>query len=97
MNGPPSSPYGRLRAARGHPEPYNVRYFYLGNEISQQQRYPSYPANITKIRPPSVGEYKQMLLNIVGPMLQASPTPIRLLTVSASTAWNRGAASVAFL
>jgi len=66
-----------------------VRYFYLGNEIAQQARYPTYPMNITTIRPPSVQEYKQMLLNIVAPMLKASPSPIRLLTVSGSVAWNK--------
>jgi len=89
VNGPATSPYGKLRAARGHPEPYNVRYFYLGNEIAQQARYPTYPQNISIIRPPSVQEYKQMLLNIVAPMLKASPAPIRLLTVSGSVAWNK--------
>ncbi len=32
-NGPATSRYGALRAAQGHPEPYNVRYWELGNEI----------------------------------------------------------------
>lgn len=32
-NGPASSKYGSLRAANGHPEPYGVRYWELGNEI----------------------------------------------------------------
>ena len=32
-NGPASSEYGRLRAERGHPEPYNVRFWSLGNEM----------------------------------------------------------------
>jgi alpha-N-arabinofuranosidase len=32
-NGPPTSRHGALRAANGHPEPYRVRYFELGNEI----------------------------------------------------------------
>ena len=32
-NGPEDSTYGRLRAQRGHPEPYNVRFWSLGNEF----------------------------------------------------------------
>lgn len=33
-NGPADSPLGRLRAADGHPEPYRVRFWEIGNEIS---------------------------------------------------------------
>jgi alpha-N-arabinofuranosidase len=32
-NGPASSKYGALRARNGHPEPYGVKYWELGNEI----------------------------------------------------------------
>ena len=32
-NGPPSSKYGSLRARDGHPEPYRVKYWEIGNEI----------------------------------------------------------------
>jgi alpha-L-arabinofuranosidase len=32
-NGPATSRYGALRAAGGHPEPYRVKYWELGNEI----------------------------------------------------------------
>ena len=32
-NGPVTSRWGALRAAHGHPEPYNVKYWELGNEI----------------------------------------------------------------
>jgi alpha-N-arabinofuranosidase len=32
-NGPASSKYGAMRAANGHPEPYHVRYWEVGNEI----------------------------------------------------------------
>ena len=31
-NGAPDTEWGRLRAERGHPEPYNVKYWSLGNE-----------------------------------------------------------------
>ncbi len=32
VNGPPSSKWGKLRAANGHPEPYRVRAWNIGNE-----------------------------------------------------------------
>jgi len=32
-NGGADSPMGALRAANGHPEPYNVRYWEIGNEV----------------------------------------------------------------
>ncbi len=32
-NGSPDTPYGRLRAERGFPEPYGVRFWSLGNEF----------------------------------------------------------------
>ncbi|HEX8773895.1 MAG TPA: alpha-L-arabinofuranosidase C-terminal domain-containing protein [Pyrinomonadaceae bacterium] len=32
-NGAPSTKYGAMRAANGHPSPYNVRYWEIGNEI----------------------------------------------------------------
>jgi alpha-N-arabinofuranosidase len=32
-NGPASSRYGAMRAANGHPEPYGVKYWEIGNEI----------------------------------------------------------------
>ena len=89
LNGSPQSRWGALRAARGRVEPYNVTYWYLGNEISQQARYTNYPNDVRGIGPPSVAKYKQMLLNVVGPLLNASSTgPLRLLTVSASDEWN---------
>ncbi len=88
VNGGVETPYGALRAKNGHPKPYNVTYWYLGNEIAQQARQPNYPNNSTLIRPPGVQEYKKMLTNIVPPMLKASGTKLRLLTVSGSVQWN---------
>lgn len=32
-NGPTDTPMGRLRTANGHPEPYGVRYWEIGNEV----------------------------------------------------------------
>ncbi|VAX27567.1 alpha-L-arabinofuranosidase [hydrothermal vent metagenome] len=37
FNDPPTTELGKLRAANGHPEPYNVKYFMLGNEIWSPQ------------------------------------------------------------
>ena len=39
-NGPASSSMGRLRKDRGQPEPYNIKIWYLGNEIGVQGRFP---------------------------------------------------------
>ncbi|MHC4944521.1 MAG: alpha-L-arabinofuranosidase C-terminal domain-containing protein, partial [Planctomycetota bacterium] len=32
-NGPPDSPMGRLRAANGHPDPFDVKWWAIGNEM----------------------------------------------------------------
>jgi len=32
-NGPANSKYGAMRAANGHPEPFRVKYWEVGNEI----------------------------------------------------------------
>ena len=36
VNGPSNSPMGRLRAANGHPEPYRVKYWQIGNELGDE-------------------------------------------------------------
>ncbi len=38
-NGPPDSKWGSLRASQGFPEPLNVRYFEIGNEINQPHQW----------------------------------------------------------
>ena len=40
VNGPADSPWGKKRAANGHPAPYGVKYWQVGNEIEE----PGYPA-----------------------------------------------------
>jgi alpha-N-arabinofuranosidase len=35
-NGPVGSPMGKLRAANGHPEPYGVKYWQIGNELGDE-------------------------------------------------------------
>ncbi len=39
LNGPASSPWGRRRAANGHPAPYGVRYIEIGNEETTNRHY----------------------------------------------------------
>jgi len=39
-NGHVSTPYGALRAQRGHPEPYDVRTWYIGNEAAYIAGFP---------------------------------------------------------
>ncbi len=36
FNGPATSPMGRLRAANGHPEPYRITYWQVGNELGDE-------------------------------------------------------------
>ncbi|MGE5609625.1 MAG: alpha-L-arabinofuranosidase C-terminal domain-containing protein [Bacillota bacterium] len=36
FNGPASSPMGKLRSANGHPEPYRVKYWQIGNELGDE-------------------------------------------------------------
>ncbi len=36
FNGSPDTPMGKLRAANGHPEPYRVRYWQIGNELGDE-------------------------------------------------------------
>jgi alpha-N-arabinofuranosidase len=38
-NGPVSSPMGKLRAANGHPEPYRVKFWGVGNEMWGDYQY----------------------------------------------------------
>jgi alpha-L-arabinofuranosidase len=35
-NGPATSPMGKLRTANGHPEPYGVKYWQVGNELGDE-------------------------------------------------------------
>ena len=82
---------GRLRAIRGHAAPHNVSYWYLGNEISQQQRYRGYPATHEHDGPPSADEYAKMLSALVPRVRAASPSwALRLIVVGTTNeAWNR--------
>jgi alpha-L-arabinofuranosidase len=81
------TPMGQLRAARGHREPYNVKYWYLGNEISQQARYPNFPNSTRHDGPPSPADYAQIAARLVSTLRGVDPT-VQLLPVAGNDAWN---------
>ena len=83
-----STKYGALRAHRGHADPYNVSYFYLGNEL-WQVRCPHYPANETCYPGPNKTEYADIVRRLVSEMRAASPNhPLRLLTAMGNDPWD---------
>jgi alpha-L-arabinofuranosidase len=43
-NAPPTTPWGQVRAAQGHPEPFNLRYVNIGNELNCREYTERYPA-----------------------------------------------------
>jgi len=64
-NGSADTPYGKLRAQNGHPEPYDVKYWEIGNEsygpdpagsCSAEEYAKAFPAYVTtiKTRDPSI-------------------------------------------
>ena len=67
-NGNASTPMGRLRAANGHPAPYGVKYWYLGNEITLQARFPNFPNSTHRDKPPTAEEYRAMVGKVVTAM-----------------------------
>jgi alpha-N-arabinofuranosidase len=72
-NGSARSQWGRLRAERGHPEPYNVLYWSLGNEMGYgHMRGPNTPR-----------EYGEMARRCAEAMRKADPSVILV----ASGAW----------
>jgi alpha-N-arabinofuranosidase len=72
-NGPARSRWGRLRAERGHAEPYNVRYWSLGNEMGYgHMRGPNTPR-----------EYGEMARRCAEAVRKADPSIILV----ASGAW----------
>ena len=49
LNDPPTTEWGRLRAANGHPEPYGVRYFQIDNEPMNNGFTPEKYAEIVNV------------------------------------------------
>jgi alpha-L-arabinofuranosidase len=86
-NGNASTPWGALRVSRGFPEPYDVRIWYLGNEINMQARYADYPSNVNGVGPPTATEYASMLAVLVPAMRNVDPT-VMLSVVEGGSAWD---------
>lgn len=63
-NGSAETEYGKIRAERGHPEPYNVTYWSLGNEMGHGHME----------GPRSPESYKEYALSHAETMLKVTPT-----------------------
>ncbi len=54
-NGPADTKYGAMRAANGHPEPYNVKYWEIDNELwRSKQRAPAVYAEAVRYFAPAI-------------------------------------------
>ena len=49
LNDPPTTTWGKMRSANGHPEPYNVRYFQIDNEPMNHGFSPEQYAEIVNV------------------------------------------------
>ncbi len=108
-NGDTSTYYGWIRAVRGHPEPYNVRYWGLGNEQDIAGNYfPAWGttfyrhfgipfANWSKLDSSFVNttSYAQLIRDYSDSMRAASPIPIEIVapSLAGNLAWLRPALS----
>ncbi|HID23416.1 MAG TPA: hypothetical protein EYP14_13600 [Planctomycetaceae bacterium] len=77
-NGPATSPMGKLRAANGHPDPYRVRYWEIGNEL-----YGSW-----QIGHCTAEEYAERYRRFAEAMKGRDPS-IRLIATGNNQRWNR--------
>ncbi|NOX56892.1 MAG: hypothetical protein GXP27_21115 [Planctomycetes bacterium] len=77
-NGPATSPMGKRRAANGHPEPYRVQYWEIGNELYGQWQ----------IGHCSAEEYAERYRQFVAAMKQRDPS-IRFIANGNDLRWNR--------
>ncbi len=79
-NGLPSTPWGRRRAERGHPEPYNVKQWTLGNEMGySHMRGPHTPR-----------DYGALAAECARAMRKASPGLVFTASTGWSEQWYRG-------
>lgn len=77
-NGPPDTPMGALRSANGHPEPYRVRFWEVGNEL-----YGSWQIGHT-----TAEGYAQRYLQFRSAMLAVDPS-LLLIANGYDPSWNR--------
>lgn len=78
-NGDSTTPMGALRAANGHPEPYNVRYWEVGNEVFGKWQIGHCPAS----------EYATRYLEFASAMRAAGPTIKLIACGHFDTDWNK--------
>jgi len=79
-NGSPDTRWGRLRAERGHPEPYNVRHWTLGNEMGySHMKGPNTPR-----------EYSQLAAACARAMRAVTPDLIFTSSTGWSEQWYQG-------
>lgn len=77
-NGSVSTPMGRLRAANGHPQPYGVRYWEIGNEL-----YGNWQVGHT-----DAAGYAERYPRYVKAMRQADPNLLFIANGHSDAAWN---------
>jgi hypothetical protein len=88
-NGASTTAMGALRAARGHPEPYDVRDWYIGNEISIQARFPDFPNTTRRDGPPSKEEYAAIVAKVVAAVRAVDGgEAVEFLAVDGGAAWD---------
>lgn len=78
VNGPASSPMGKLRAQNGHPEPFGVRFWAVGNEMYGAWQLGHMP----------LAEYVQKHNRVVEAMRAVDPA-IRPIAVGQVGEWSR--------
>ena len=83
-NGPATSKYGAMRAANGHPVPYHVKYWEVGNEIFGKW----------EIGHTDAATYAQNFNRYAAAMKAVDPT-IRLIAVGSDLDWNRTVLGIA--
>eukprot|EP00656_Telonema_subtile_P044033 TRINITY_DN5032_c0_g1_i2.p1 TRINITY_DN5032_c0_g1~~TRINITY_DN5032_c0_g1_i2.p1 ORF type:complete len:508 (-),score=95.63 TRINITY_DN5032_c0_g1_i2:172-1596(-) len=90
-NGDLDTKWGAVRASRGHIAPYNVKIWYLGNEIANQHRFPNYPAENKFDLSPTAPQYAAMLSSII-PALLAKDPQLEFIVVGAGgqAPWSPG-------
>ena len=79
-NGPADSEWGRRRAERGHPEPYGVTYWTLGNEMGyDHMKGPNTPA-----------AYAELARACARAMREVDPTVVLTVSTGWSKQWYEG-------
>jgi len=79
VNGSPDTPMGGLRAANGHPEPYNVKWWGIGNEMYGDWQ----------LGHMSLDHYAQKHNRFAAAMRKADPS-IKIVAVGDAGAWSEG-------